>query len=102
MSPPNPEDDPVHRGLHDLGRQIEEAEGATWDVEGEAEASPADSSDREELLSLPEDAGADADVDDEMPWPSPPPAAPARSEVPAAPPEGEAEAAALAAPAALG
>jgi LCP family protein required for cell wall assembly len=28
MSPSNPENDPVHRGLHELGRQIEEAEGA--------------------------------------------------------------------------
>ncbi len=29
MSPPNSENDPVHRGLHDLGRQIEESEPST-------------------------------------------------------------------------
>ncbi|HEY1650874.1 MAG TPA: LCP family protein [Acidimicrobiales bacterium] len=28
MSPPNPDNDPVHKGLHDLTRQIEEAESA--------------------------------------------------------------------------
>src|SRR5580693_4734537 len=29
MSPPNSENDPIHKGLHDLGRQIEEAESTT-------------------------------------------------------------------------
>ncbi|MBV8463006.1 MAG: hypothetical protein JO368_06920, partial [Acidimicrobiales bacterium] len=36
MSPPNPENDPVHKGLHQLGQQIE---GAT-EAAGEPPATP--------------------------------------------------------------
>jgi LCP family protein required for cell wall assembly len=77
MSPPNPENDPVHKGLADLGRQIDEAEGsgsAGSDTESGDEdpaADPAGGSEpRTPPSSLTDDDAADAD--DELPWPSPP------------------------------
>ena len=78
MSPPNPEDDPVHKGLHDLGRQIEEAEGATPGAEAAGEVPSPGPADRGEPPTPPAasaaDAGAGAGADDDLPWPSPPPA----------------------------
>jgi LCP family protein required for cell wall assembly len=40
MSPPNPDNDPVHKGLHDLGRQIEESEGPVAGPETPTPAEP--------------------------------------------------------------
>jgi LCP family protein required for cell wall assembly len=80
MSPPNPEHDPVHKGLHDLGRQIDESETATPGAEtagaGPAPSGAAGLAGRSEPPTPPGAADADADVgaEDEMPWPSPPPA----------------------------
>jgi LCP family protein required for cell wall assembly len=79
MSPPNPENDPVHKGLHDLGRQIEEAETSASGAEEDDETpSPADTAGHGAVPERPETAGAaegaDDAVDDDMPWPSPPPA----------------------------
>jgi hypothetical protein len=89
MSPPNPQDEPVHKGLHDLGRQIEEAESGASREEGSASADPAS---RGEPPTPPVNAGADAGGDDDMPWPSPPPAeAPAEARAAAGPRRGEAE-----------
>jgi len=47
MTPPDPQNDPVHRGLHELGRQIEQHEQSgghpepAADVRNEADATPA-------------------------------------------------------------
>ena len=83
MSPPNPEHDPVHKGLHDLGRQIEEAEGATPDAGAGDERTAAGPPRPSDEPTPPGAAGAD---DDELRWPSPPqaeastrPAAPAET-----------------------
>jgi LCP family protein required for cell wall assembly len=93
MSPPNPDDDPVHKGLHDLGRQIDEADAATPGA-GEGDEGPA--ADPPEG-SDPPTPPATGDADDELPWPSPPPAeAPAQASVPTDTPPGEDEAAAVA------
>jgi LCP family protein required for cell wall assembly len=40
MSPSNPENDPVHKGLHDLGQQIDQVEGATAGSEAPAPIEP--------------------------------------------------------------
>jgi LCP family protein required for cell wall assembly len=91
MTPPNPEADPVHKGLHDLGRQIEESGSGASGEEGPA---PADPANRGEPPTPPGGAGADAG-DDEMPWPSPPPGeAPAEARAAAGPVPSEAEGAA--------
>ncbi len=110
MSPPNPEIDPVHKGLHDLGRLIEEAEasasasGDEAGVKASGQTGPAPAeraqADRSEppapLAAAGVAAGAAADGDDEMPWPSPPPAeAPVAAAAP--PPLGAEDAATLAA-----
>lgn len=81
MSPPDPENDPVHRGLHDLGKQIEEAEVAgAPGGESEAAAGPPTP---DEPAAPPADAGgAPEEVDEEFPWPSPPPAQPEASQLP--------------------
>jgi LCP family protein required for cell wall assembly len=58
MSPSHPENDPVHKGLHELGRQIDEAEaaGAPGDVEREAvegdDAEPDESVPAEEMAAV--------------------------------------------------
>jgi LCP family protein required for cell wall assembly len=89
MSPPNPENEPVHQGLHDLGRQIEDAESAASGDEG---AAPADAAGGSEPPTPPGPSGADAAADDEMPWPAATPAeVPAPTHAPANTPHGEAE-----------
>jgi LCP family protein required for cell wall assembly len=97
MSPPNPENDPVHKGLHDLGRQIEQAEVTTSDAgAGEEGPAPADPAGQGEPPTPPEASGADGGGDGEMPWPSPPPAeAQEDASTPLPEPEGSAAPAAL-------
>jgi LCP family protein required for cell wall assembly len=91
MSPPNPENDPVHKGLHDLGRQIENTESAAAGDDPGGEV-PAPTASRSEPPTPPEPSGADAGADDEMPWPAATPAeVPAPAHAPAAPPRGEAD-----------
>jgi len=92
MSPPNPEDDPVHKGLHDLGRQIDESATSATEARDEdpvvQSASPTPT----------EATGEDADA--EMPWPSASPAEtpePRHTPPDAAQPEGERGAAGAAA-----
>ncbi len=41
MTPSNPENDPVHKGLHDLGQQIDESEGAAGDGPSAGRSVPA-------------------------------------------------------------
>jgi LCP family protein required for cell wall assembly len=79
MSPPNPVDEPVHKGLHDLGRQIDEANGGGSGDDDEAGAeeaeestAPAHSAGGSEPPTPPAVEGAAAGADEEMPWPSPP------------------------------
>jgi LCP family protein required for cell wall assembly len=100
MSPPNPEDDPVHKGLHDLGRQIEEAEGATSGAEAAGEGTESDAAGRSEPSTPPGATAADAGADDELPWPSPAAETPARTGATADTPQAERET--VAAAAALG
>ena len=89
MSPPNPENDPVHKGLHDLGRQIEDAESAAPGDEGPAQA---DAATPTGSPAPPEPSGADAGADEETPWPAATPAeVPAQKPPPADPPRGEAD-----------
>jgi len=75
MSPQNPENDPVHKGLHNLGRQIEESETATSGAEA-GDESPAlgDPEGRSDAPTPTGASGSDAGAEDEMPWPAPPPA----------------------------
>jgi hypothetical protein len=86
MSPQNPENDPVHKGLHDLGRQIEESESATSGAEG-GDESPAlgDPEGRSDAPTPTGASGSDPGTDDEMPWPAPPPAETPAPASPAAP-----------------
>jgi len=99
MSPPNPEDDPVHKGLHDLGRQIEEAEVATSGAEAAGEGAESDPAGRGEPSTPPGATAADAGAEDELPWPLPPPAeTPARTGAAADTPPAEGETVAAAAP----
>jgi LCP family protein required for cell wall assembly len=98
MSPQNPENDPVHKGLHNLGRQIEESETATSGAEA-GDESPAlgDPEGQSDAPTATGASGSDAGAEDEMPWPAPPPAeapqAPAGQGVPEA--EGSSTPAAL-------
>ncbi len=99
MSPPNPEDDPVHKGLHNLGRQIEEAEEVTPVPEAAGEDPEPDPAGRGEPRTPPGATAAAAGADDELPWPSAPPAetpAPARASADTPQAEGEAVAASAA------
>ncbi len=101
MSPPNPEDDPIHKGLHDLGRQIEEAEGANPGPEAAGEDPEPGLARRGEPPTPPAASAADVGADDELPWPSPPPAeTSARTRAAVDTPQGGGEA--VAAPAAPG
>ncbi len=65
MSPSNPENDPVHKGLHDLGRQIEEAEGGSR-AEGGYEGPPSDEVPAEAAAADPSPA-AEEPPSDEVP-----------------------------------
>jgi LCP family protein required for cell wall assembly len=98
MSPQNPENDPVHKGLHNLGRQIEESETATSGAEAGDESPALGDPEGQSDTPTPTGAsGSDAGAEDEMPWPAPPPAeapqAPAGQGVPEA--EGSSTPAAL-------
>ncbi|HEY1445817.1 MAG TPA: LCP family protein [Acidimicrobiales bacterium] len=95
MSPLNPENDPVHQGLHDLGRQIDNADSvpAAEDSGGEGPM-PADAGSRSDPPTPPEATGADAGADDEMPWPAAAPAAAAQMHAQPDPPHVGAEGAA--------
>jgi LCP family protein required for cell wall assembly len=75
MSPQNPENDPVHKGLHNLGRQIEESETATSGAEAGDESPALGDPEGQSDAPTPTGAsGSDAGAEDEMPWPAPPPA----------------------------
>lgn len=102
MSPPNPENDPVHKGLADLGRQIEEAEAPGSDAGSGDENPAADPAGGSEPRTPPESLSDDAAADQELPWPSPPAAdMPTPNQGPAADAH-QTEAEAAAAGAALG
>jgi LCP family protein required for cell wall assembly len=74
MSPQNPENDPVHKGLHNLGRQIEESETATSGAEAGDESPALGDPEGQSDAPTPTGAsGSDAGAEDEMPWPAPPP-----------------------------
>ena len=77
MSPSNPENDPVHKGLHALGRQIEEGDEA--DAGAAARGAPGDADAVQEAIS-PETGvagAADSDSEGEQPQEVPADAAPA-------------------------
>jgi LCP family protein required for cell wall assembly len=72
MSPSSPENDPVHKGLHELGRQIEEADSEDPAGPAESEAGPGPALSTDDVagseigagLDVDADADADADTDD--------------------------------------
>jgi LCP family protein required for cell wall assembly len=94
MSPPNPDDEPVHKGLHDLGLQIEQAEAPSDETPPvDAGAPAARPAGQNGAPPRPADASEMGHgTDDEMPWPSPPPTpVPEPRPADASPPQSEPE-----------